>query len=210
MNISWFKSNITPEIGTLVSGYGTDDVSMSKLTDLFMTGLLADDGERKVLLISFDLLCMDIEYIRKFRAQCGEILSIPAEAVMLTFTHTHGGPQTNSDPGCGHLLDTAYLDFLEKSLLESCRKLAANPQKLDCNVFFYSTKVDANKNRRVVMADNYAAYLPYRAELRRCGDGFVDQELGSLMFFPLGSQFPAYVIGNYASHPLAAHTPDHC
>ena len=99
MKISWFKRNITPEIGTRVSGYGMEDVTFSKWSDLLMTGLLADDGERKVLLISFDLQCMDIEYIYKFRKLCGDIFAIPPEAVMLTFTHTHGGPQTNCEAG---------------------------------------------------------------------------------------------------------------
>ena len=55
MKISWFKRDITPEVGTRVSGYGMEDVSFSQWSELLMTGLLADDGENKVLLISFDL-----------------------------------------------------------------------------------------------------------------------------------------------------------
>ena len=66
MKISWFKRDITPEIGTKVSGYRMEDVSFSQWSELLMTGLLADDNENKVLLISFDLLCMDKEYIRVF------------------------------------------------------------------------------------------------------------------------------------------------
>ncbi len=208
MKISWFKTNISPEIGSCISGYCVGDVATSKLNDLFMTGLLADDGERKVLLISFDLLCLDRIYILKYRKLCGEILNIPPEAVMLTFTHTHGGPQTNTEPGkLADLLDSKYLDKLENLLRDECKKLISSPQNLECDVFFYSNKVDANKNRRVVTADNYAAYIPCRAELRNCADGFTDQELGSILFFPRQSSMPAYVIGNYASHPLAAHTP---
>ena len=94
MKISWFKRDITPAVGTRISGYGMEDVSFSQWSALLMTGLLADDGERKVLLISFDLQCLDVEYIRKFRRLCGEILEMPPESVMPTFTHTHGGPQS--------------------------------------------------------------------------------------------------------------------
>jgi hypothetical protein len=206
MKIAWFKQVISPEIGTKVSGYYMEDVSFSKWSDLFMTGLLADDGERKVLLVSFDLQCMDVEYILKFRKECGEILGIPPEAVMLTFTHTHGGPQTNTEAGYADHLNTKYLDQLEEKLMEECRKLAA-ASMLECNVFYYSTKVDVNKNRRVVTADNYAAYLPYRAELRDIADGYADKELGCVLFYPLKSTFPAFVIGNYTAHPLAAHAP---
>ena len=167
MKISWFKQNITPEIGVLVSGYSMVDVSFSKWNDLYMTGLLADDGERKVLLVSFDLQCLDVKYIQKFRQECGAILGIPPEAVMLTFTHTHGGPQTNSEAGYADHLNLPYLDFLEKQLLAACRELIEKPQQVECNTYFYSTKVDVNKNRRVCTADNYAAFLPHRAELRR-------------------------------------------
>lgn len=206
MKISWFKRNITPEVGTRVSGYGMEDVSFSVWSDLLMTGLLADDGENKVLLISFDLQCMDIEYIYKFRGLCGSILNIPPEAVMLTFTHTHGGPQTNCEAGHTDHLNIEYLNMLENALAEECNRLAGNPQAVECDTFFYSIEADENKNRRVVTADNYAAFLPHRAEFRKLANGFTDQELGSVMFFPVDkARFPAYIIGNYAAHPLAAH-----
>ena len=206
MKISWFKRDITPEIGTRVSGYGMEDVSFSQWSKLLMTGLLADDGENKVLLISFDLQCMDMAYICKFRQECGSILNIPPEAVMLTFTHTHGGPQTNCEAGYTGHLNIPYLEMLENALKEECCKLASNPQAVECDTYFYSIEADENKNRRVVTADNYACFLPHRAELRDLANGFTDQELGSVMFFPVDKErFPVYIIGNYAAHPLAAH-----
>ena len=67
MKLSYFKRVISPEVGARLSGYQMEDVSFSKLDDLYMTGFLADDGERKVLLISFDLQCFDEAYIRKIR-----------------------------------------------------------------------------------------------------------------------------------------------
>ena len=208
MKISWFKRDITPEVGTRVSGYGMEDVSFSQWSELLMTGLLADDGKNKVLLISFDLQCMDIEYICKFRKLCGDILNMPPDAVMLTFTHTHGGPQTNCEASFSDHLNIPYLEMLENALLEECRKLAEHPQAVDSCIYFYSIEVDENRNRRVVSADNYACFLPHRAELQKLANGFKDQELGSLMFFPTAKgqeRFPVYIIGNYAAHPLAAH-----
>ena len=209
MKISWFERDITPAVGTKISGYCMEDVSFSRWSALLMTGLLADDGERKVLLISFDLQCLDVEYIRKFRRLCGDILEMPPESVMLTFTHTHGGPQTNCEAGYTDHLNVSYLDFLEKAIGEECRKLRDSGQTLESNLFLYSIPVDENLNRRVVTADNFAAFLPHRAEFRPCADGFADKELGIVMFFPAEKskeRFPAYVIGNYAAHPLASHS----
>ena len=97
MKISWFNKIISPELGGHISGYNMDDTSISKLNELYMTGLLADDGERKVLLISFDLLCLDEVFIQKIRRICGEILGMPQYRIMLTCTHTHVGPLTNTE-----------------------------------------------------------------------------------------------------------------
>ena len=209
MKISWFNSDITPDVGTRVSGYGMEDVSFSIWSKLLMTGLLVDDGENKVLLVSFDLQCMDIEYIYKFRSMCGWLLDIPPECVMLTFTHTHGGPQTNSEANFDDHLNIPYLEMLEKTLEKECTILVNNPQEVECDVYFYSLEVDENINRRIVLANNSAAFLPHNAQLRKLANGFCDKELGSIIFIPKEKgkeRFPQYVIGNYAAHPLAAHT----
>ena len=203
MRIAWFKRIISPEIGARLSGYQMEDFSLSKLDDLYMTGMLADDGERRVLLISFDLQCFDEPYIHKIRSECGEILGIPEYHVMLTCTHTHGGPQTNAEARYDDHVQWPYLNKLEAAILEECRLLPGKLQEVES--YFYSLKMDENMNRRVVTADNYACFLPHRAELRRLADGFTDQELGSLFFVRPGTRFPEYVIGNYAAHPLAGH-----
>ena len=204
MKISWFNRKISPEVGVRISGYAMEDFSVAKLSDLYMTGLLADDGERKVLLISFDLQCFDEAYIRKMRGVCGELLGIPQYHVMLTCTHTHGGPQTNAEAKYDDHVDHKYLDWLEAAIVEECRQLPG--KMVEANPFFYSLKMDENMNRRIVTADNYACFMPHRAELRRLADGFRDQELGLLFFMKPGTRCPLLIIGNYAAHPLASHS----
>lgn len=204
MKISWFNKIISPELGGHISGYKMDDTSISKLNDLYMTGLLADDGERKVLLISFDLLCLDEVFIQKIRHTCGEILGMPQHHIMLTCTHTHGGPLTNTEPKYDHYVEYKYLDWLEAAIIEECRKLPGKMKEVEA--YFYSMKLDENINRRVVTADNYDCFLPHRAELRRLADGFKDQELGLLFFLEPGTRFPLFIVGNYAAHPLASHS----
>ena len=181
-----------------------EDFSVSKLDDLYMTGLMADDGERRVLLISFDLQCLDEAFIRKMRGICGGLLQVPPHNVMLTCTHTHGGPQTNAEAMYDDHVDWKYLDWLEAAITEECRLL---PGKLvEADAFFYSMKMDENLNRRVITPDNYACFLPHRNELRQLADGFRDQELGLLFFMKPGTRFPLFIVGNFAAHPLAGHS----
>ena len=74
MKIAWFKTNISPEIGCYLAGYSLNDISVAKLDDLFMTGLCMDDGTRKVLLVSFDLIGLDEQYIKANRKLCADMV----------------------------------------------------------------------------------------------------------------------------------------
>lgn len=204
MKIAWFKKVISPEIGAYLAGYGLNDKSIAKLDDLFMTGLCMDDSEKKVLLVSFDLIGLDGWYIRKVRKHCAEILGVTEDAVMLTCTHTHTGPETRTMAAHPEQLNKKYLDDLEQWIYTETLNLK---DFRECFVTFYSAFCDENRSRRYLTADNYASFTPYRRELMPIASGFADKELGELCFFDSGTQLPIYVIGNYAAHPLAGHSP---
>ena len=204
MKIAWFKTNISPEIGCHLAGYSLNDISVAKLDDLFMTGLCMDDGERKVLLVSFDLIGLDEQYIKKNRKLCTEILHIPEHAVMLTPTHTHTGPESRSIGSRPEQIHRKYLDELSVKLCDEVRGLT---DFRECRVAFYSSYCDENRNRRYVTADNHTTFTPHRREVVPIANGFADKELGQLMFFDSKTHLPLYVIGNYAAHPLAGHSP---
>jgi len=204
MKIAWFKVEISPEIGARLAGYGPDDVSVMKMDDLFATGLCADDGENRVLLISLDLIGLDGWFIRDIRKSCSAILNTPESAVMLSCTHTHEGPQTRSHASRPEELHRTYLAALKEKLLAATRGLT---DFRECEVSFFSCQRDENRNRRYVSGDNHATFTPHRREVLPMADGFADKELGLLMFYDPEKRLPLYLIGNYAAHPLAAHCP---
>jgi len=204
VKIAFFKQVITPEIGVDLAGYGIGWRSVSILDDLHARGLLIDDGESKILLISFDLLGLDEWYIRKIRQQCAQILQISQESILLTCTHTHNGPETRSLAGHPEQLNRQYLDWLEAKILVAVSKL---DDLQECEVAFYSMQVDENRNRRYVSADNRSIFVPHRREMLPISNEFADKELGIVCFFKPGCKTPIYVIGNYAAHPLAGHAP---
>ena len=210
VKVAWFDRVISPEVGTDICGYDAYQHSVGKISDLHMSGLCVDDGERKTLLVSFDLLGMDTGWIRRLRAGCAGILKIDPTAVLLTCTHTHGGPETYWQPPYEDrgTFNEKYLVALEKQLLEAVRGLT---DWRDCAVAYYSIRVDENRNRRYVTADNRGSFTPHRKEMERLAeaDGFADKELGVMMFYEktMKADGPCYVIGNYAAHPLATHSP---
>ena len=204
MKIAWFKKVISPEIGAYLAGYSLNDKSVAKRDDLYMTGLCADDGERKVLIISFDLLGLDEWYTRRIREKCAEILGISAEAVMFSCTHTHTGPECRLIKSKPEQLHTEYLENLKKWIIEEVTNLS---NYRECSVYFYSSKCDENRNRRYVTACNQATFTPHRREVVPIAAEYADKELGELCFIDTETRLPIYLIGNYAAHPLAGHAP---
>ena len=202
MKIAWFRKVISPEVGAYLAGYSLKDKSVMKLDDLFADGLLVDDGERKILLISLDLLGVDEWFVRKVRKAVSEILGIPEHAVLLSCTHTHSGPETRSLAAHPEQFNHPYIEKLETELKDAARGLTAEKFR-ECSVSFYSCQCDENRNRRYTAGDNHASFTPHRRELVPGCTGFADKELGGLIFFDPQDGLPVYVIGNYAAHPLA-------
>jgi hypothetical protein len=205
MKIAWFKREINPELGTGVAGYDFSTKSTVIHDNLYMTGLCMDDGENKALIISFDLLALDGWYIRNLQKECAEILDTRPEMILFSCTHNHSGPEAATPIAPNHdKLNVPFTEKLHDLILEETKKLK---DFRECDVTFYSSKCDENRNRRYTTADNVASFTPHRREVVPLATEYADKELGQLCFFDAQSGLPVYVIGNYAAHPLAGHTP---
>ena len=216
---AWFVKDISCKVGTPLAGYGPDDVSVAKLDDLQLHGLALDDGSAKTLLMSFDLLGMDADLIRRMRHACAEILGVQDGNVMLSCTHTHGGPHarryskmksydTKPDPFAkAEDIDGEYVAFLEAATVDAVKRLVADGKWRECRVGFFSSQCDENRNRRYTTAENCASFNAHRRALHQLTTGIADKELGTIVLLDAETYEPLYVIGNYAAHPLASHAP---
>lgn len=203
MQFASFKKVITPPIGTKLAGYAANDISRRIHDDLYVCGLALDDGRKKVLMLSFDLLGLDQDWVKHLRSASAEIMQCPEEDVILSCTHTHQGPHTRSLPE--RPLDLPYLADLLEWVKEGVRSLAGNWQP--CDIYFHSQNTPININRRVIRPDNRCIYLPRRRMLKPLADGPVDPELGLLILTEPDTQNPLAVVVNYAAHPLISHAP---
>ena len=217
LKAAWFVRDISCKVGTTLAGYGENDISVAKLDDLQLNGLALDDGGMKILLMSFDLIGMDVDLIARMRHACAEALGIEDRNVMLTCTHTHGGPHVRrysrtgaykSDPFSRFEdIDSEYVAFLESVTLDAVRQLVADGKWRECRVGFFSSQCDENRNRRYTTVDNCASFIALRRTLHGISTGIADKELGTVALFDAQTKRPLYVIGNYAAHPLASHAP---
>ena len=206
MKIAFVSKKISPEIGGRLAGYGPDDFSVAKRDDLYLTALALNDGSKTCLMLGYDLLGIDAKYIQIIRRKCAEVIGGEEMQVMVSCTHTHCGPHTRTLPSCADRLETGYLETLIDITVGAANELV-NGEWFDTEVYFYSLNCDENVNRRHVGGDNRCTFLPHRPFLEPLCDGVRDRELGGLVFCDRATGEIRYIIGNYAAHPLAGHTP---
>ena len=208
LRATWSACDITPEVGTLLAGYGSHDVSVGVRDPLELRVLAVSRGGDRVLLMTYDLLGIDDAYIKKIRRRCADAFGAPESRVLLSCTHTHGGPHTRAHwVGGKWVLDDEYLQKLIARSEETVIALRKRDEWHACRLGFHSRSVDLNRNRRYTTADNCASFIPHLRALYGLPGGIVDKELGTIVLLDADTGRPRYVIGNYAAHPLASHAP---
>ncbi len=205
LEIAAFSKEITPPAGVLLAGYGPEVVSRGVHDPLFLKGLAFREGSRKALLLSFDLLGLDRDFVVAIRKACAASARIPAENVVLTCTHTHSGPHTRTlgtfQFSPSRLREfRQYRRFLVRSSAEAVTGIFSGMRKAD--VYHYSVRCHENLNRRYVAPDNTCVYLPEAKHLIPLANNITDPELGMLFFIEPGAEQPIAVLANYAAHPL--------
>ncbi len=209
MKIAFFERIITPEVGVDLGGYGVGVTSVAKHDDIYVSGVCFDDGKKRALLLSFDLLGLEGETNRKIRQGCADALGIAPDDVILSCTHTHNGPIVPCFPEIKP--DMEYFDRIAAIVAGESRKIKEDPDRfIEVRTFFYSIRCPENINRRLVNRANIAQELPMNKSMLRDADGICDDELGMLIFYQLQGKFwaPVYSVLNYAAHPLTSHVPN--
>ncbi len=120
------RADITPEPGLDLAG-GAFGPARSVIHPLSAKALFLKSPEGAVLVVSCDLLGFDPAHADRLREAMGRAAGIPAEAVMLAATHTHGAPATFFLRTWGRQ-DDSYLARLDQVLPELAAEAARNPQ----------------------------------------------------------------------------------
>ena len=204
MKIAFTERMISPEVGTAIAGYGPYDYTVARRDDLFLSVLGMDDGQRKVVLMSYDLVGIDAEWIRPVRKKIVSLWGGAESDCILTCTHTHTGPHSRKLVHLPETYNAAYMDSLADITVDAVREvLAAEWREVDA--YFYSIQCDENRNRRYVGPENRCSFLPNRRDVAAIADGPCDKEMGGFFFVKPKSRQIEYIVGNYAAHPLAGH-----
>ena len=89
------KVNITPPVGTPLSGYTTrKEVSQGIHDELYAKALVLGDGERTLALITTDLLGFYGDFVDKIRDLIKQRTKIRKGDILVSATHTHSAPDS--------------------------------------------------------------------------------------------------------------------
>ena len=120
--------NLQPLVGSRLTGFalrfepsiGIHDPLMARL-------LLLDDGDTPLVWISCDLIGLDPADDARLRQQIADRLSMPAGNVLISCTHTHGGPCSMPFRGILRQVGRAWLDRTFAAIADGAATL---PQRL--------------------------------------------------------------------------------
>ena len=86
------RVDVTPPLGIEISGYYDPRYAKGVLDPLLATAIAFDNGKKKAVVLSIDIIGMWQTTVKKVREAIAEATGIPREAVFVHCTHTHTGP----------------------------------------------------------------------------------------------------------------------
>ena len=158
---------ITPKLGGYFLGYGSKKVSDSVHDDLTVTAITFSYGKLRSMLVSVCLCLVNNELSDKIRFECGKAAGVPASNVILSCTHTHSGPYTESFDGFP--LDEEYINnILMPRSISAAKNSSLNMKSVKMGVASIDSRIGINRrqilsNNEVILGNN--PWGPYDPEL---------------------------------------------
>jgi neutral ceramidase len=186
------RSDITPALGSHLSGYAAKDRVAETINDpLYSTSLVIESGETKVAIVSLDLCLVDEQDIQIIRRNIHDRTGIPLQNITICATHTHSGPMTFTMWGWGNK-DEKYLNSAFPKITESV--VTANQNLQDAQIGIGTTHSNVGINRREVV-ENHAVSLGFNPW------GPYDSEMTVLKFQGKTSLIATLI--HYGAHPTS-------
>ena len=117
-------SNITPPLGTSLSGHMTDRKATHIHDELHARCLVLDDGTTKLAIVICDSCMLPREVVDEAKRLIEHRTKIPPSHVLIAATHTHSAP--TATPVFQSKPDPEYLKFLTVRIADGVQRAANN------------------------------------------------------------------------------------
>ena len=92
LQVGFARIDITTPLGTEIVGYYEKRVSDGVIDPLLASAVAFDNGEKKAIVMSVDVIGISQLFSAHVRGKIAEKLGMDADAIMINATHTHTGP----------------------------------------------------------------------------------------------------------------------
>ncbi len=153
MKIGFAVSDITPELGIYLTGYGRPErLAEAVHSPLTATAMYLDDGKTKAVVIGLDWCFVDWELTKSIRKAITSATGVPESHILLCCSHTHSAPHTTYMRTLGRVAvdpENKGVDYVFKSIpaIVDAVKRAKEAAK-ECEAGFSACKTKACTSRR--------------------------------------------------------------
>lgn len=199
LSVGFGRVNITPAMGTPIGGYYVVRLAERVLDELEANAIAFSFGDKKALLINADISGLFYEFAEPLCQHISKATGVPADAIFITCTHTHTGPEVNLNRKILPEKQEAYFPFF-------CSRLT------DAAMFALNDLKPARMGWGVGQAPGIAFIRRYRMKdgSTRTNPGInnpdvlepigqVDERVGVVRFDREGG--PSIVLANIGIHP---------
>ncbi len=204
------RVDITPQLGAPMAGYyharGADGV----LDPLFSKALVIQQDERRMALVTLDIISVTREITEQARRKIEEQTGIPGSHVMISVTHAHTGPELArrstrvDDMGGQDRLAIEYTEALPDRIAETVRLATEQLRPAQLQAALGQCD-DLAYNRRYFMRDGTVGWNPGKLNPKIVMPvGPTDPEVGILYVEQPGARGYTESIAtfvNFAMHP---------
>ena len=153
MKVGFAVSDITPELGIYLTGYGRPERLADGIhSHLFASAMYMSDGGTECAVISLDWCFIGDELTDHIRPAIESATGVPEDNILLCCTHTHSAPQTAAARTCGRT-DTdpegrgvKYAMDKTPAIVDAVRQAKQNAR--ECAAGFRTTKTETGISRR--------------------------------------------------------------
>jgi hypothetical protein len=214
-------ANITPSQPIWMAGYGgRDKPAQGKINDLYVKALmLRDADDKRVVLLTFDIVGMDRETSNRIRSGVEQNLKLPRDSIAICCSHTHSGPVVGRNLRPAYPFGEeewkkvrAYTNWLEETAITTAVKAAGTlrPATLKFGVGHADFAVNRRNNKEAEVAKIAAAPGADPAVWRKQLKGPVDHDLPVLVVTEADGAKPLAILFSYACHATVLSGYDWC
>ena len=130
LKVGFSRVDITPQLGIAISGYFVPRNAKGVLDRLEASCVAYEQGGKRAVMISCDLIGINQEYIAEFKDGIVKATGLDSDAIYIHATHTHTGPYVVKKEDIGNRAELAistngdieqgYYDFLATRLADVC------------------------------------------------------------------------------------------